>query len=135
MAGLSQHLFQLGQPHLERQLAHPTVRGIAAGDLEPTRFRAWLIQDYLFLVDYVRLFALAAARARLPDQPWPRARLLGRVRLMARLDAGCWPLGYESFEHHSAACSPVQTGPSTRALGDYPPAAVPPCSWPCRLVS
>ena len=67
MAGLSQHLFALGRPNLERQLAHPTVRGIAAGDLDPTRFRAWLVQDYLFLLDYVRLFALAAARAPDPD--------------------------------------------------------------------
>jgi thiaminase/transcriptional activator TenA len=65
MAGLSQHLFALGRPNLERQLAHPTVRGIAAGDLEPARFRSWLVQDYLFLLDYVRLFALAAART--PD--------------------------------------------------------------------
>jgi len=65
MAGLSQHLFALGRPNLERQLAHPTVRGIAAGNLDQTRFRAWLVQDYLFLLDYVRLFALAAARA--PD--------------------------------------------------------------------
>jgi thiaminase (transcriptional activator TenA) len=65
MAGLSQHLFTLGRPNLERQLAHPTVRGIATGDLEPARFRSWLVQDYLFLLDYVRLFALAAARA--PD--------------------------------------------------------------------
>jgi hypothetical protein len=29
----------------------------------------------------------------------------------------------------------LESAPSTRALGDYPPAAVPPCSWPCRLVS
>jgi thiaminase (transcriptional activator TenA) len=65
MAGLSQHLFALGRPTLERQLAHPTVRGITTGDLELGRFRAWLVQDYLFLLDYVRLFALAAARA--PD--------------------------------------------------------------------
>jgi thiaminase (transcriptional activator TenA) len=63
MAGLSQHLFRLGRANLGRQLAHPTVRGIATGDLEPARFRAWLVQDYLFLLDYVRLFALAAARA------------------------------------------------------------------------
>jgi thiaminase (transcriptional activator TenA) len=67
MAGLSQLLFALGQPNLERQLAHPTVRGIAAGDLEPARFRSWLVQDYLFLLDYVRLFALTAARAPDPD--------------------------------------------------------------------
>ena len=72
MAGLSQQLFALGRPHLERQLSHPTVRGIAAGDLEPARFRAWLVQDYLFLVDYVRLFALAAARA-------PNTDTLGRL--------------------------------------------------------
>ena len=65
MAGLSQRLFALGRPTLERQLAHPTVRGIANGDLDPTRLRSWLVQDYLFLLDYVRLFALAAARA--PD--------------------------------------------------------------------
>ena len=72
MAGLSQQLFALGRPHLERQLAHPTVRGIAAGDLEPGRFRAWLVQDYLFLLDYVRLFAHAAARA-------PDTETLGRL--------------------------------------------------------
>jgi thiaminase (transcriptional activator TenA) len=72
MAGLSQHLFTLGRPNLERQLAHPTVRGIATGDLDPTRFRSWLVQDYLFLLDYVRLFALAAARA-------PNTDTLGRL--------------------------------------------------------
>ena len=42
MAGLSQQLFALGQLNLERQLAHPTVRGIAAGDLEPALFRAFV---------------------------------------------------------------------------------------------
>jgi thiaminase (transcriptional activator TenA) len=72
MARLSQRLFALGRPNLERQLAHPTVRGIATGDLDPTRFRSWLVQDYLFLLDYVRLFALAAARA-------PNTDTLGRL--------------------------------------------------------
>jgi thiaminase/transcriptional activator TenA len=72
MAGLSQLLFALGRPNLERQLAHPTVRGIANGDLDQTRFRSWLVQDYLFLLDYVRLFALAAARA-------PDSDTLGRL--------------------------------------------------------
>jgi thiaminase/transcriptional activator TenA len=70
---LSERLFALGQPYLRRQLDHPTVRGIGAGDLDERRFRAWLVQDYLFLLDYVRLFALAAARA--PDRD-TLARLL-----------------------------------------------------------
>jgi thiaminase (transcriptional activator TenA) len=61
----SQRLLEIGRPYVERQLDHPTVRGIADGTLDERRFRAWLAQDYLFLLDYVRLFALAAARA--PD--------------------------------------------------------------------
>jgi thiaminase (transcriptional activator TenA) len=64
-AGLSEHLFALGRRGLDAQLAHPVVRGIADGSLDEERFRRWLVQDYLFLLDYVRLFALAAARA--PD--------------------------------------------------------------------
>jgi len=71
-AGFSRRLVALGRPFLERQLAHPTVRGIADGTLDEGRFRAWLAQDYLFLLDYVRLFALAAARA-------PDAATLGRL--------------------------------------------------------
>jgi thiaminase (transcriptional activator TenA) len=70
--GLSRRLRTLGRANLERQLAHPTVRGIAGGTLEEERFRAWLVQDYLFLLDYVRLFSLAAARA-------PDAETLGRL--------------------------------------------------------
>jgi thiaminase (transcriptional activator TenA) len=70
--GFSGRLFEMGRPWVERQLEHPTVRGIADGTLDEGRFRAWLAQDYLFLLDYVRLFALAAARA-------PDAATLGRL--------------------------------------------------------
>jgi thiaminase/transcriptional activator TenA len=41
------------------------VRGIGAGTLDVEKFKLWLRQDYLFLKDYCRLSALAAARA--PD--------------------------------------------------------------------
>jgi thiaminase (transcriptional activator TenA) len=61
----SQRLLEIGRPYVQRQLDHPTVRGIADGTLDERRFRAWLAQDYLFLLEYARLFALAAARA--PD--------------------------------------------------------------------
>src|SRR5574341_134792 len=70
--GFSRRLLALGQPYLRRQLDHPTVRGIPDGTLDERSFRAWLAQDYLFLLDYVRLFALAAARA-------PDAATLGRL--------------------------------------------------------
>uniref|UniRef100_A0A7C2WCU0 Aminopyrimidine aminohydrolase n=1 Tax=Thermorudis sp. TaxID=1969470 RepID=A0A7C2WCU0_9BACT len=49
----------------EAQHQHPFVRGIADGTLDLDRFRFWVRQDYLFLIDYSRVFALGAARA--PD--------------------------------------------------------------------
>ncbi|MEV5573469.1 TenA family protein [Spirillospora sp. NPDC052269] len=61
--GLASHLEELGLPWVERQLAHPTVRGIGRGDLDEAVFRSWLEQDYLFLLDYVRVFSRLAWQA------------------------------------------------------------------------
>ena len=41
----------------------PLVRGIAEGTLGLERFTFWLRQDYVFLIEYARLLALAAARS------------------------------------------------------------------------
>ncbi|WP_405180204.1 transcriptional regulator [Nocardia sp. NBC_01377] len=60
---LAAHLEQLGRPLVERQLTHPTVAGIANGDLPEPVFRSWLEQDYLFLLDYVRVFSRLAWQA------------------------------------------------------------------------
>lgn len=63
--GLASRLEELGLPWVERQLAHPTVAGIARGDLDEAVFRSWLEQDHLFLLDYVRVFSRLAWQA--PD--------------------------------------------------------------------
>ncbi|GAB3656329.1 hypothetical protein GCM10027589_15890 [Actinocorallia lasiicapitis] len=60
---LARELEQVGRELLAEQLAHPTVAGIARGDLEEKVFRSWLEQDYLFLLDYVRVFSRLAWRA------------------------------------------------------------------------
>src|ERR1035438_8521726 len=49
----------------EAQHQHPFVRGIGDGTLDKERFKFWLRQDYVFLIEYARLLALAAARS--PD--------------------------------------------------------------------
>jgi thiaminase/transcriptional activator TenA len=49
----------------ERQHRHPFVTGIGDGTLDVNRFRFWVRQDYLFLIEYGRVLAFAAARA--PD--------------------------------------------------------------------
>jgi thiaminase/transcriptional activator TenA len=61
----SARLRRLADPVWRAQHAHPFVRGIADASLDLERFRHWVRQDYLFLVEYCRLFGLAAARA--PD--------------------------------------------------------------------
>jgi thiaminase (transcriptional activator TenA) len=52
------------QPIWDRELQHPFVRGLGDGTLSIDRFRFYLAQDYVFLVEYCRVFALAAAKAR-----------------------------------------------------------------------
>lgn len=57
--------------HLRRQtvdlrrqvLQHPFVTGIGDGTLPLEAFRLYMCQDYVFLIDYSRVLALAAAKA------------------------------------------------------------------------
>ena len=44
-------------------LEHPFVKGIGDGDLPLESFRFYMCQDYVFLVDYCRVLALAVAKA------------------------------------------------------------------------
>ena len=48
----------------KREVEHPFVRGLGDGSLPLDRFRFYLEQDYLFLIEYCRVFALASAKAR-----------------------------------------------------------------------
>jgi thiaminase len=70
-ARFSERLYRLAQPVWEAQHSHPFVRGIGDGTLEVEKLKFWVRQDYLFLIDYARLLALAVARPR----PAPYATL------------------------------------------------------------
>lgn len=48
----------------ESYLEHPFVKGIADGTLPPEKFRFYMVQDYHYLLDYARVFAIGAAKAR-----------------------------------------------------------------------
>jgi len=47
----------------EANAAHPFVRGIGDGTLSEERYRFYLAQDYVYLIDFSRFFAVAAAKA------------------------------------------------------------------------
>lgn len=42
---------------------HPFVKGIGNGSLDREKFEYWIRQDYVYLIDYARVFAFAAGRA------------------------------------------------------------------------
>ena len=43
---------------------HPFVMGIGDGSLDQEKFRYYMIQDYLYLIDYTRVFAVGVAKAK-----------------------------------------------------------------------
>jgi len=56
-------LRQFASPIWQADLRHPFVRGIADGTLPKEKFKYYLIQDYLFLLDYSRVFAYGVIKA------------------------------------------------------------------------
>ena len=43
---------------------HPFVKGIRDSTLDREKFRYYIIQDYLYLIDYARTFAIGVAKAK-----------------------------------------------------------------------
>lgn len=60
----TERLYQRVAPIWDSYLDHPFVKGIGNGTLDKEKFKHWLKQDYVYLVDYTRLFALGVAKAR-----------------------------------------------------------------------
>lgn len=59
----SQHLRSIADEIWEAQHRHPFVTGIGDGSLDLDRFGYWLRQDYLYLIDYARLFGAGMLKA------------------------------------------------------------------------
>ncbi len=63
----------------EAQHQHPFVRGIGDGKLDLDKFKFWLRQDYVFLIEYAHLLGLAAARSPDLETMTHFAELLGET--------------------------------------------------------
>ena len=122
----------------EAQHQHPFVRGIGDGTLCLERFQFWLRQDYVFLIEYARLLALAAARSPDLETMTRFATLLKEtVETEMNLHRACaaeFGISHEQLEREP-------TAPTTRgytdfllrvaATGDFAElvAALLPCMW------
>ncbi|MBM7652888.1 thiaminase II [Neobacillus cucumis] len=60
----SQRLFQKVSDIWEKTHQHPFVVGMGKGDLPVESFIRYMKQDYVFLIDYSKLFAFGAVKAR-----------------------------------------------------------------------
>jgi thiaminase/transcriptional activator TenA len=132
------HLRRLVEPIWAAQHAHPFVRGIGDGTLAVERFARWIRQDYLFLIEYCRLFALAAARA--PDLD-TIARFADLLQVTARTEMDLHRGYAAQFGISTDDLERETLGPTTRgytdfllrvaATGDFAElaAALLPCMW------
>jgi thiaminase/transcriptional activator TenA len=75
--GFSAQLRTLAEPIWQRELEHPFVRGLGDGTLAVESFAYYLQQDYVFLIEYCRVFALASAKAADLGTMQSFAKLLG----------------------------------------------------------
>ncbi|ELZ35913.1 thiaminase II [Halorubrum distributum] len=59
----SDRLLDAGSDIWDAQKEHPFVVELAEGSLDEAAFRHWVKQDYRYLLDYARVFALAGTKA------------------------------------------------------------------------
>ncbi|WP_078543674.1 thiaminase II [Litchfieldia alkalitelluris] len=59
----TERLLEKLEPVWKANHSHPFVVGMGNGTLDKESFRFYMIQDYLYLIDYAKLFALGAIKA------------------------------------------------------------------------
>lgn len=114
--GFSDTLRALAEPVWRAQHQHPFVRGLGDGTLDPEKLKHWVRQDYRFLVEYCRLFGLAAARA-------PDFETLGRfadlLQATARTEMELHRAYAREFGIAEAELEAEPMAPTTRAYTDF----------------
>ncbi|MDP2800257.1 MAG: TenA family protein [Phreatobacter sp.] len=103
---------------------HDFVRRLGAGTLPETAFRTYLVQDYLFLIQFARAYALASYKSRtLADI---RAAQAGLAAILAETDlhvrlCGRWgltPAQIEAAPEHQATVAYTRFVLDCGAAGD-----------------
>jgi thiaminase/transcriptional activator TenA len=115
-ARFTETLFEAAREIWDAQLRHPFVRGIGDGTLDPSIFERWVRQDYLYLREFARVFAFAAARAdRLESMSWYAAALHLTLNTEMQLHREY----AERFGIAAADLAAEPMWPTTRAYTDF----------------
>ncbi len=119
-------------------LSHPFITGVGDGTLPVENFKHYVVQDYLYLIDYARVLALASARAPdLETMGW-FAGLLDET-LNTEMDLHrryCVEFGIDRAELEAATAAPATVAYTSFLLktayqGSFAElvAALLPCQW------
>lgn len=122
----------------EAGFAHPFVQGIGRGDLDLGKFKFYLAQDYVYLIDYCRFFALGLAKAPQLETMRSLSGILDAT-LKTEMDLHrslCAGFGISAEELEATRPAPECLGYTSYLLrtahqGDTPDffAALLPCMW------
>ncbi|UCG85293.1 MAG: thiaminase II [Gemmatimonadota bacterium] len=113
---LTDELFETAKPIWDAQLQHPFVTGLANGSLEIERFSRWVLQDYLYLKEFARVFAWAAAKSdSLAAMSW-YAKVLD---LTLNTEMALHRAYAERFGISAARLEEETMWPTTRAYTDF----------------
>jgi thiaminase (transcriptional activator TenA) len=122
----------------ERVFQHPFVTGIGDGTLPLAAFRYYMCQDYVFLIDYCRVLALAVAKA---DDLETMGRFAALLHATLNTEMALHRGFAAQFGISIAELEATQAAPSTRSYtqhllttayaGSLPEitAALLPCMW------
>jgi thiaminase (transcriptional activator TenA) len=64
MMQFTDRLYKKVKPIWQKNHQHPFVQGIGLGTLDQNKFRFYMVQDYVYLKDFSKLFALGAVKAK-----------------------------------------------------------------------
>ena len=134
----TEHLRQQTADLRRRVLQHPFVTGIGDGGLSLEAFRFYMRQDYVFLIDYSRVLALAVAKA---DDLETMGRFAGLLHETLNTEMDLHRGFAAKFGISTAELEDTDAAPGTRAYtqhllttaygGDLADitAAILPCMW------
>lgn len=134
----TEDLSTIGDPIWDAICEHPMVTQLGAGTLDEESFRYWVRQDYVYLIDYARVFAHGTAMAPDLDRMGTFAELLDST-INTEMDlhrAYAAEFGIAEDELEATDPSPTTQGYTdflvrTAATGNFGDliAALLPCMW------
>lgn len=132
------YLFEEVKPIWEEYLIHPFIKEIADGTLDKGKFKDYLIQDYLYLKEYAKVFCVGVVKAQtMKDMKFFYKSIKGTmedetaVHIKYLKDFGMEPEEVEKCEYDLTTSSYTSYMQALALTGDIREIAIAtlPCTW------